>query len=53
MKKGKKQRIKHLERLDSILKGILDFKADKIEYERIRNKYLDLGSKFCNHNAIG
>ena len=46
MKKGKKGREKHLRRIDSILKGLIDYKTDKAEYERIQEKYSKVNAQF-------
>ena len=46
MKKGKKTREKHLKRIDSILKGLIDYKTDKAEYERIQEKYSKVNAEF-------
>ena len=43
MKKGRKVREKHLTRISSILKGLIDYKVDKAEYERIEEKYSKVG----------
>ena len=47
LKKGKQQRAKHLKRIDSILKGLIDYKVDKAEYQRIAEKYNKVDARFC------
>jgi len=52
MKKGVKQRTKHLKRIDSILKGLLEYKKDKVEYIRIGEKYKDVQVDFIGYRGV-
>jgi hypothetical protein len=40
---------KQLTRLSSILKGLVDYKNDKAEYERIQKKYSKVNGDFINY----